>query len=488
MRRAGILATLVAMLLGGAAAGPPSAEAGTPPDRPDILILLLDDLPTVDGRMWKHLPNIRDAFIRHGAQFRNVYAETPVCCPGRAALLTGLHTHNHGVDRNDGRLFDPSMSLATQLDGIGYHTLYAGKYFNGYRKMEDKHPPGWDHFRGFLSSYYDYSIYHDGVREIRGSSAADYHTDVLGRVLLRDIREAPANRSLMAMASFMAPHGPYIVARRHRDHPGCGSVAPWSPANYDEPDVSDKPAYIRSLPRLGGNGYGLVSECRMMLAVDEAFGALRDELVAQGRWDNTIVILTSDNGMNAGAHRLHSKGTPYATHLSFLAHWGAGLGTERRIFDQYLSNIDLAPTLCDLAGCTLGPFPNGQAGPDGESFAGLLTGEGPGPSRDALLEQALTPWIGPTWGAVRTTGRSPWADALCAEAAEGGCRWHFVRYSSGERELYDLSNGPCWTWQPSEPGDPCELRNRAGKARYAALEAALAERLRELRNEGGPPP
>jgi hypothetical protein len=60
-----------------------------------------------------------------------------------------------------------------------------------------------------------------------------------------------------------------------------------------------------------------------------------------------------------------------------------------------------------------------------------------------------------------------------------------VEYATGERELYDVSNGPCWQWRSRDPGDPCELTNLAGQPAYAVIQAALAQRLNQLKQQRG---
>ena len=80
-----------------------------------------------------------------------------------------------------------------------------------------------------------------------------------------------------------------------------------------------------------------------------------------GRLDNTLFVYSGDNGMNMGEHRLVNKSAPYVTQIPFLASWPARLGTTPRAVTERVQNIDFAPTICELAGCTLGPFPNGQA-------------------------------------------------------------------------------------------------------------------------------
>jgi hypothetical protein len=125
-----------------------------------------------------------------------------------------------------------------------------------------------------------------------------------------------------------------------------------------------------------------------------------------------------------------------------------------------VSDIDFAPTICDLAGCTLGPYPGGQTKPDGISILPLLDGDVNHLDRDALLEDNF---LSHTWTAVRTTSQS-----------ELGL-WHYiVNYPSGFVELYN------------DATDPWELDNVAGDPSNTALEAHLADRLEQLRAEGRP--
>jgi hypothetical protein len=191
--------------------------------------------------------------------------------------------------------------------------------------------------------------------------------------------------------------------------------------------------------------------------------------------------------MNMGAHRLGNKATPYATHIPFLVSWPTGRGETPGVVSERIQNIDLAPTLCEIAGCTLGPYPSGQNTPDGKSFLGLLLGTQADMGRDAVLDSLPRKWpqrpAAPVWYATTSTALSPLAFEGCLAAASGGCKWHYVEYASGEEELYDLSNGPCWTWQAGQPGDPCELENQAGNPAYAAIKVQLQSVVTELKAE-----
>jgi hypothetical protein len=178
------------------------------------------------------------------------------------------------------------------------------------------------------------------------------------------------------------------------------------------------------------------------------------------------------------------KRAPYATQVPFLASWPSRINTDRGPLRSRLQNIDLAPTLCELAGCTLGPYPTGQLRPDGRSFADLLLGVGAGPRRRAVLSSFRTPGADvPRWYGVTTTRSSPLAGRGCGLAYNRGCRWTYVRYETGEEELYDISNGPCLRWQVGELGDPCQLDNLANRARYGAIKVALRSSLAALRAE-----
>jgi arylsulfatase A-like enzyme len=478
--------------MGGAAA----ADAVPPP--PNVVVVLVDDLGALDGRLLAALPNIRRVFSERGVTFSDAHVETPLCCPGRAGFLTGQHTFRHGVVRNEGRLLDPSMTIATQANAVGYHTFWAGKYFNGYESIPDdrKMPAGWDRFSGFpantlRSAYYDYRLWNfvraengtvTSTIEDYGSLPAHHTAEVTLAKAVASIRAAPATQPFMGWISFSAPHAPQTPAPRHIGDPRCASIPKWAPANYNESDVTDKPAYVQARPLLRAAAFDLGPVCRSLLVVDEAVGTIESVLARRGQLRNTIFIFTSDNGMDFGAHRALFKTAPTTTQIPFHVSWPARLGWGARTVTERIQNIDLASTICEYARCTMGPYPNGQERPDGISFAPLLTGQRSSLPRDALLTDLPVAFLDvPAWYAVTTTRESPLAARSCAAHADRGCRWHYIEYETGERELYDLSNGPCWEWSPGRNGDPCRMTNRAGDAALADVEFTLSVKLSELK-------
>ena len=250
---------------------------------------------------------------------------------------------------------------------------------------------------------------------------------------------------------------------------------------YMEKGVSDKPAYVSERRIVQRKGYDLKRVCRGMLAVDEMVGQIVKRLERQGRLDNTMLVLTSDNGMAYGSQRfLHDKKAPYGTQVPLMVRWPRVLGTVPKTVDERVQNIDFAPTVCDIAGCDMGPFPNGSQRADGVSWLKLLTRERKDLWRKAVVTSYQDEARVPRYWSVSTTGTSPLAGTGCKGRKRDACRWMYTEYETGEVELYDLSNGPCHQWKRSRPGDPCLLKNKAGQSRYASIQGDLRRILRRL--------
>src|SRR6188508_43754 len=114
------------------------AATATADTRPNVVIFYIDNLALHDGRLWSNpalTPNIYHYFVEHGIHFTNAFGESPLCCPGRASLLTGLHTHNNGVYRNNIFMLHPTNIVATDLQDAGYSTYWLGKYLNVFERV-----------------------------------------------------------------------------------------------------------------------------------------------------------------------------------------------------------------------------------------------------------------------------------------------------------------------------------------------------------------
>ena len=401
----------------------------------------------------------------HWIQFPNTYTNVAMCCPARAALLTGRYAHHNHVESNiHGQRLDERDTLATWLDGAGYRTGLVGKYLNEYPWDRGHYvPPGWDWWMGWEGPpnvpYYNYTLNENGVPRTYGSTAADYSTDVYKAKALQFLDGVEAEEPFLLYFAPGSPHLPRTPAPRHKGLWKTAEPVRWP--SFNEADVSDKPAWVRNRPQYSSTKITAFDrqrreQYRALASVDEAIQALVDKLTAIGELDETIIVFLSDNGVAWGEHRWESKLCPYrsCSQVPLFARvpWAAAR-TDTRV----LSNVDVAPTIADLAGVT-------PASPvDGQSFAALLDGSSATWAGEALLQ-----WMGPQaipayWG-LRTVD------------------YTYLEYpATGEIELYDLTGrfGPA---DPDEIQNVCPGNRAPCPAPYEAVRAQLAARLTALRS------
>ncbi|HEX6843961.1 MAG TPA: sulfatase-like hydrolase/transferase [Actinomycetota bacterium] len=440
---------------------PPPPPPPPPTGKPNVVLILTDDQRF--DTLWA-MPNVQSLLVNHGVTFTNGIVANALCCPSRANILKGAYSHTTRVYQNSGTYgpfgagFSDSSTVGTWMDGAGYRTAFVGKYFNFYEQNRGASyvPPGWDRWVAFATDdvgggrYYDYGLSVDGTRLAYGSTTADYSTDVLAGYAESFVRSTPAAEPLFLMFTPYAPHEPADAAPRHTST--FSSLAPWRPPSYDEPDVSDKPSYIRAIPRFGSTNTARIDSIRRkqyqsLQAVDDAVARLVTALQETGRLSNTMIVFTSDNGFLWGEHRWgrngpENKQVPYeeSIRVPYVVRYDP-LVTAPRTDPSLVLNIDLAPTFTALAGV---PAP----GAEGRSFLPLLQTPGSPWRTDLLIEHYLSNV--PTYCAVRTT------DSI------------YVRYGTGEQELYLLGT------------DPYELVNQAANPAYASLVASLRARAQEL--------
>lgn len=428
----------------------PTGDTGRSP-QPNVILIVTDDQRW--DTLWA-MPTVRSELVAHGIEFTNAFVSDPLCCPSRASLLTGLYSHSTGVYTNKGdpryagfAAFDDGATIATQLRERGYRTGLFGKYFNGYHT--EYVPPGWDRWFATIgdSSYYDYRAVSDGTMRRYGNEDADYGTTVITSELVEFIEETDPSTPLFAYLATSAPHNPATPAPS--DAGAFADLAPWRPRNHDERDVSDKPAHIRRAPRLDADARReidafRVNQYRSLLAVDRTVGDIVEALRDTGRLSNTLILYTSDNGKAWGEHRWHRKVVPYeeSIRVPFVVRFDAAIG-EPRSDDHLVVNVDVAPTLAELAGASVD-------GMEGRSLVPLLAAPNAPWRTDFLLEHS-------------PVGRG--VPAYCGVRNE---RFKYVRYATGEQELYDLLR------------DPDELVNTVTLVRYASIVRELRARADRL--------
>jgi arylsulfatase A-like enzyme len=440
------------------------------PNGPNVILIVTDD-EDADAESIAAMPRLKSYLTDQGTTFANSFVNVPLCCPSRSSILRGQYAHNHGVLSNHKprgsferfhALGSERSTVATWLQAAGYRTVLLGKYLNGYPSPLDPTyvPPGWDEWASPVGGTeyigYNYRLNENGAVVAYGNRPEDYLTDVLAGKATDFIRRtADDNRPFFMYLAPRAPHTPAAPALRHQDEYS-GVMAP-RPPSFNEEEVSDKPDWVRSKPPLSPDQIAEIDELyrrrlQSMLAVDEMLDAIVGALQATGRLENTYLIFTSDNGFQLGQHRVDTgKRTAYEGSIRVpLIVRGPGVPAAR-VIDDLAVNIDLAPTVAELAGAPVPEFV------DGRSLVPLLTGSSsPADWRRAFLVE-YWPEAGDEvsrFQALRTQ------DHL------------YVEYQTGERELYDLSS------------DPDELESLYPAA-DPGLVAKLSARMAELRRCAG---
>jgi len=471
LRSLGLTASLLAGLL---AVGllSPGAEAGRDQQRrPNVLVLMTDDQTLESVRV---MTNVRRLLAERGTTFTRSFVSFSLCCPSRSTLFTGQYAHNHGVLGNRPPVggytkLDKTEWLPVWLQRAGYRTVHVGKFLNGYGRdaPPTEVPPGWSEWNASVDpstyNFYGYTLNENGLLATYGSNGdpAFYSTDFYARRAAEQIaRHAPSPQPLFLSVAFLAPHsgGPREAddppglntpapAPRHRDVFRTAPV-PTSPA-FNEADVSDKPANIRNRRPIGIVRARSIEEnyrqrLESLLAVDEGIATILGALHDTDELRNTLVLFTSDNGFFHGEHRVpNGKVLVYEPSIRVpLIMRGPGVprGARRT---QLVTNADLAPTILEAAGA------RATKPQDGRSLSGLLDDPGRQWGRDLLIEGAAPPAA--EFDSIRTY------------------RYLFAQYSTGERELYDLTR------------DPHQLDSRHLDPAYARVQLELAGRLARLK-------
>jgi N-acetylglucosamine-6-sulfatase len=455
-------------------------KASTAQARPNVLVIESDDQTVESMRV---MSNVTAMIGARGVTFRNSLVNLSVCCPSRATFLTGQYAHNHQVWSNkppDGgfqrfQALHGYNHLGVWLRRAGYYTAMIGKYLNRYANSPLV-PPGWSEWHAAAPRaqyYYNYTLNNNGALVDYGRRSADYKTDVLTAKAVGFVnRRTPSAQPFFLWLTYNAPHVggpdlsptppfdcfrtsqwpaiPQLTAKPAPRHAQAFDLEPLPrPPNFNEADVSDKPAQIRSLPRLNANQIEETQRkyrCRLksILSVDEGVKKVVDALRATGELNNTLIIYTSDNGYFHGEHRIpEGKGRVYEESIRVpLAMRGPSIPQGVKVSDPVI-NADLAPTVVDAANANPGLVM------DGRSLIPIAQQPGIARERELLIETT-------GFQAIRTQS------------------YIYAEYSTGERELYDLTR------------DPFQLQSRHDDPFYDSVEALLADHLDELRNCAGP--
>jgi len=466
-RRHGAIGLLAASLVSGAAAQNLAAEA----TRPNIVLIVVDDLRSDDigaaGHPFVKTPNI-DRLAREGARFLNAFATTPLCSPSRASILTGLYAHRHGIVDNTDRSA-ASHALATFPQGLqraGYETAFIGKWHMG---NDETRRPGFDYWVAMKGQGQANNplLNENGTSAIAPGYVTDIITDralaFVGRSRERPFFLQLAHKALhpdilQRADGSTSPigEGGFVPAERHRTLYARDPLP--RRGNYAI-HPRDKPALERrigTLPPLGAatvtSDEAIRDRLRMLAAVDESLGRIVDALEKKGALDDTVVLLTGDNGFFYGEHGLSEErrlAYEESIRLPLLVRYPRLVKAGWKPA-QIALTIDLAPTLLELGGVA----PDHKL--DGRSLVPVLRGFAPEWRTSFLVEY----WSDTVFPRIERMGY----DALRTE------RHKYIRYRElrGMDELYDLDR------------DPYELVNLIRSPGHVTVREALAEELGRL--------
>jgi arylsulfatase A-like enzyme len=401
---------LVATTLGAAAAATQTRM------RPNILFIMPDQLRACAlgymGNEDVHTPNI-DRLASESVVLPNTFANTPVCCPARANILSGTYAHRNGMVANDLRLRESVPTMSRVLHEAGYRTGFIGKWhLDGGPRLPGFIPAG-PRRHGFefwaanecSHAHFNTQYFRDSPDPIRiGKFEAEAWTDLVIEFLRETQRD---HRPFFLSVQMGPPHDPYKAPLEYAKlyDPGKLRMRP----NWEPGAGLPGPAEIAQY-------YGMIS------AVDHQVGRMISTLNELGIAENTIVLLSSDHGDMLGSQGRRLKRKPWdeSIRVPGLIRYPRKIQGGRRS-GMMFSHVDFAPTLLGLAGVRQ------ISGSLGADVSPALTG-GKQAAPDSVFLQIFGPYRGDgtegAWRGVRTQ------------------RYTYACLDSGPWVLYDNEKDP----------------------------------------------
>ena len=346
-----------------------TAIAADEPARPNIIILLADDLGYGDLACYGHRhvqsPHL-DRLAQDGMRFTDFYAAAPVCSPSRAGLLTGrtpsrLGIHDWIPAKSAVHLPLDEVTIPALLKGIGYQTCHVGKWHLNGLFNNNKQPQPTDHgFDHWMATQNNAGFSHENPANFvrngdRVGETQGFSSDLIVDEAVRWLQHRETDKPFFLNLWFHSTHEPVATAKQYADL-------------YADVMHPDKAQYFGNVTQM-----------------DAAIGRLLKYLDDQRLAANTLIVFTSDNGPETlnrykGGNRSHgSPGNLRGMKLWLyeggirvpgMLRWPAQVKAGQVIATP-IHFCDLLPTLCELAGAEL---PH-QRALDGVSLVPLLRGE-----------------------------------------------------------------------------------------------------------------
>jgi arylsulfatase A-like enzyme len=403
-------------------------------------------------------PNM-DELAQKGIHFKNSFVTTALCSPSRASILTGQYMHSHGVVDNNKPAKEGTVYFPSYLQQAGYETAFFGKWHMG--GHQDDPQPGFDHWLSFAGQgdYYPQRKRNGRVSRfnINGKHVKQkgYITDELTDYTLNWLeQERDSTKPFFVYLSHKAVHANFDPAKRHREQYSDVEIkVPDNQADTAE-NYRGKPMWVKN-QRNSWHGVDFPYHSdldfqeykrqyhRALSAVDDSLGRITAWLKANNLEHNTAVILMGDNGFMFGEHGLIDKRNAYEESMRVpLVAYIPG-AKQNYVVEDMAANIDIAPTILDIAGIKQQP-PQFA----GASLLPLAKGEKVDNWRSSLLYEYYWEFNFP---------HTPTTFAIRSD------NFKLIQYHGiwDTDELYDLKN------------DPRENRNLIDDPRYLSVKIRM---------------
>ena len=480
--------------LAGGAAAFLTRCGGTEGPRPNILLVMTDDQQHSQmgcaGHPLLSTPAM-DRLAAEGSRFSNAYCTNSLCAPSRASILTGCYSHVHGIRGNSEKAdavesLNPELPTFPQmLQDAGYRTGLVGKWH-----LREQ-PRGFDEWKVLpgQGNYFDPEFLINGESAMQSGYATDITTD-FALDFLRRHEDGP----FCLLYQHKAPHRPFSPAPRHA---ALYEDIDWpKPPTYDDDYATRRVAAeardMRFEESLAGDYPDLPESLdpgqrrewifqrfvkdhhRAVHGVDENLGLVLDHLDASGLAEDTVVLYTTDNGYFLGEHGWYDKRFMYeeALRIPLLVRYPR-LGRAGAVQERPVLNVDIAPTLLDLAGIRV---------PDqmqGRSLRPLLEGSPPERWRDSILYS----YYENSW-AFREMAREQMTDPSFQFWTPHRVGPHRGVRTDRHKLIEYYGEGDYWELFDLQE-DPGELRNLYEEPGYGQLIEELRSRLVDLRQQYG---
>ena len=413
----------------------------------NILFLSIEDLndwvEPLGGHPQTITPNIT-RLANRGVLFKNAYAAAPACSPSRTATLFSRYPWETGVYANQQKYHDyfsisGEDSLVGHFKSAGFQTWGAGKVFHVTRTMfnddmwtafnnieMDQHPK--------LSAVAKLGTM-GGNTDFGAVTDAEILYDDENTDWMMDKLKAGSTGQFWSLGLYR-PHLPFIVPQRFFDMfpdvvdnpPGLGlnSFDPQSKSAHQGLPMPAKRIAKRSaalgdaLHETGEYNHFLKSYLASIAYADHLLGKVLDKMDAEGLWDNTLVILWSDHGWQLGEKLAFRKFSLWERALKIpLIFAGAGVDAGT-ICDAPVSLVDIAPTICSVAGQDIPPQYSGT------DLTPYLHGKAP----------LQAPYAASIWGKALMKQEAEFAFSVRSQ------NFRHTIYWNGAEELYDHRNDP----------------------------------------------